>query len=94
MGNTLMDFLLMEDDLPSVLEAMNELNLIGEDDLNIEHISENLFKNIGRHLRNNSGLKKVIEFIKALHKKPEIGVLIQNYSYSPENMLAEEPPFL
>lgn len=94
MGCAMMDFLLMSDDLPSVLEAMNEINILGEEDENLESFSENLFKNIGKHLRKNKDLKPLLEFIKALDKKPEVGSLILNYSFAPENILNEQPPFL
>lgn len=90
----MMDFLLSEDQLGSVLEALNDLNLLEEDELNLESFATNLFKNIGRHFRHNHNLKALGEFIKALDKKPEIAVLIQNYSYAPENMMSDTPPFL
>lgn len=94
MGVALIDFMLMNDDLPSFLEALNEIKLIGEDELALESVSDNLFKSIGRRLRLNKGLRPLLEFIKALEKKPEIAVLIHNYSYAPENMLNDQPPFL
>ena len=42
-----MDFLLVTDDLSGVLEAMQEIKLVGEDELNLETFSSNLFLNIG-----------------------------------------------
>ncbi|CAD8088902.1 unnamed protein product [Paramecium sonneborni] len=93
-GDCLMDFLLVTDDLPGVLEAMQELKIIGEEDMNLESFSNNIFQNIGQHLRKNTNLKSVIQFIKALEKKPEVALLIQNYSYASENILSNTPPFL
>ncbi|CAK83003.1 unnamed protein product (macronuclear) [Paramecium tetraurelia] len=93
-GDCLMDFLLVTDDLAGVLEAMQELKIVGEEDQNLESFSNNLFQNIGQHLRKNTNLKSVIQFILALEKKPEVALLIQNYSYAPENVLSNTPPFL
>ncbi|CAK87020.1 unnamed protein product (macronuclear) [Paramecium tetraurelia] len=93
-GDCLMDFLLVTDDLSGVLEAMQEIKLLGEDELNLENFSNNLFQLIGQHLRKNTNLKAIISFIKALEKKPEVAILIQNYSYASENVLTKQPPFL
>ncbi|CAD8157739.1 unnamed protein product [Paramecium pentaurelia] len=93
-GDCLMDFLLVTDDLTGVLEAMQEIKLIGEDELNLESFSNNLFQQIGLHLRKNINLKVIIQFIKALEKKPEVAILIQNYSFASENILTNNPPFL
>ncbi|CAD8186102.1 unnamed protein product [Paramecium octaurelia] len=93
-GDCLMDFLLVTDDLAGVLEAMQELKIVGEEDQNLESFSNNLFQNIGQHLRKNTNLKSVVQFILALEKKPEVALLIQNYSYAPENVLSNTPPFL
>ncbi|CAD8167982.1 unnamed protein product [Paramecium octaurelia] len=93
-GDCLMDFLLVTDDLAGVLEAMQEIKLLGEDELNLENFSNNLFQLIGQHLRKNTNLKAIISFIKALEKKPEVAILIQNYSYASENVLTNQPPFL
>ena len=45
-------------------------------------------------MRKNINLKSTIDFIKALEKKPEVGLLIFNYSYASENVLSATPPFL
>lgn len=45
-------------------------------------------------MRKNVNLKSTIDFIKGLEKKPEVGILVLNYSYAPENMLSATPPFL
>ncbi|CAD8115387.1 unnamed protein product [Paramecium primaurelia] len=93
-GDNLMDFLILNDDLLGILEAIQEIKFLGEEELNLEGFSNNLFQLIGQHLRKNTKLKSIIYFIKALEKKPEIGILIQNYSYATENILSNKPPFL
>lgn len=65
-----------------------------EEELNLESISENLFKIIGKKVRRNHQLAAVKEFVIALDKKPELARLFYNYSYAPENYVNDIPPFI
>jgi hypothetical protein len=49
-------------------------------DAELEGLSENIFSNIQRHLRENRALKVILEYIKSLKKYPGIGSVITLYT--------------
>jgi hypothetical protein len=94
MGLSLLDILLLDDQLPAVLEVLNQTDLLGVHDSSIDEFAKNLFTNIAKHLRRNQNLKSTQEFIKSLKNYPSIGVVISNYAMLPHVYNKDTNPFL
>jgi hypothetical protein len=59
-----MGLLLLDDQLPGVLEIFNKLDLLKEADMVIDDLANHFFNNLRIHLRKNEKLAVILEFIK------------------------------
>jgi hypothetical protein len=72
MGMTLLDLILLDDSLPSVLEVFNKLDLEGTPDESVDQFAANLFRNLSSRLRKNNKLRSMMEFIQSLKNYPQM----------------------
>ena len=70
MGMSLLDLILLDDAIPSVLEVFNKLYLDSTPDESLDSFTANLFRNLSSRLRSNRKLRSTLEFIMALKDYP------------------------
>lgn len=66
MNLTLMGEMLLEDQYSILLEYLNKMNILKESNAVVEDLANDIFNNIGRHLRINKNLRETKAFIEAL----------------------------
>lgn len=88
MGMCVMDFMFESDSLPEIVLYFNQLNFT--DEATLEGFAKGLFDNIRERLRKNHYLKALAVFIKALSNFPNIGLVVQMYSYAEDNILIND----
>lgn len=82
MGLCMLDFMLMNDQFPAIVEAFNKVEIVKEEnDASLEDFSENLFRNLTVQLRRKTRLEPTVAFVKSLQELPEIGLVLSKYAF-------------